>query len=77
MVYAPNRDPIPVRVTFAGDSLVVESGPYMSGRRPGARAVSREVYRLVDGRLVGYSIGRYLAWPPHSFRLRLEGVRQQ
>jgi branched-chain amino acid transport system substrate-binding protein len=78
ILYAPNRDPIPLRViAFAGDSLVLESAPYMSGRRPGVRAVSRDVYRLVDGRLVGYSIGRYLAWPPHTLRLRLEGIRKQ
>lgn len=74
--YAPNREPIPVRViAVAGDSLVLESAPYLSARRPGLKAVSRDVYRLVGSRLVGYSVGRYLTTPEVVLRLRLEGTR--
>ncbi|HMA40502.1 MAG TPA: ABC transporter substrate-binding protein [Gemmatimonadales bacterium] len=73
--YAPNREPIPVRViAVAGDSLVLESAPYLSARRPGLKAVSRDVYRLVGSRLVGYSVGRYLTSPEVVLRLRLEGT---
>jgi branched-chain amino acid transport system substrate-binding protein len=76
MDYPPNRDPIPVRViAVAGDSVVLEWGPYLSVRRPGIRAVSRDVYRLIGGRLVGYSVSRLLTTPEVVLRLRLEGTR--
>jgi hypothetical protein len=76
MIYPPNRDPIPVRViAVAGDSVVFEWGPYLSARRPGIRAVSRDVYRLIGGQLVGYSVSRLLTTPEVVLRLRLEGTR--
>ena len=76
ILYPPNRDPIPGRViALAGDSLVMEWGPYLSARRAGLKAVSRDVYRLVDGRLVGYSLSHYLTAPETVIRLRLEGTR--
>ena len=76
MEYAPNPKPLPVRVlAIAGDSLVFEMGPYMSARRPGLMAVSHDVYRLVGGRLVGYSESYYVTAPANVIRLRLEGTR--
>lgn len=74
--YAPNPEPIPMRVVVvAGDSLVLESAQYLSARRPGSKAISRDVYRLIGGRLVGYSVGRFLTTPEVVLRLRLEGTR--
>lgn len=76
ILYPPNRDPIPGRVVaLAGDSLVLEWGPYLSARRAGLKAISRDTYRLVDGRLVGSSLSHYLTAPDTVIRLRLEGTR--
>jgi branched-chain amino acid transport system substrate-binding protein len=76
MIYPPNRDPIPVRViAVAGDSIVFEWGPYLSARRAGLKAVSRDVYRLIDGRLVGYSRSHYVTAPEVVIHLRLEATR--
>lgn len=76
ILYPPNRDPIPGRlVALAGDSLVLEWGPYLSARRAGLKALSRDTYRLVDGRLVGYSLSHYLTAPDTVIRLRLVGTR--
>src|SRR5512143_1710684 len=45
--YPPNRDPLPVRIiAVAGDSIVFETGPYLSARRPGMKAITRDVYRM-------------------------------
>jgi hypothetical protein len=52
----PNRDPIEVRViAVAGDSIVVEAGPYESVLRPGQQVTAVTVYRLQDGALTGHS----------------------
>lgn len=78
IIYAPNREPLPVRViAVAGDSLVIETGPYQSGRRPGMQAMSHDVYRMIGDRLVGYGVGRYVTrtGPDSVLRLRLEGTR--
>ena len=76
ILYPPNRDPIAGRViALAGDSLVLEWGPYLSARRAGLKAISRDTYRLVDGRLVGHSLSHYVTAPETVIRLRLEGTR--
>lgn len=77
ILYPPNPKPVLGRVVaVAGDSLVIEWGPYLSARRAGVRAMSHDVYRLIDGRLVGYSVSHYVGAPPDSvIRLRLEGTR--
>lgn len=78
IIYAPNPEPLPVRViAVAGDSLVIETGPYQSGRRPGMQALSHDVYRLIGERLVGYGVGGYVTrtGPDSVLHLRLEGTR--
>jgi hypothetical protein len=55
---------------------VIDWGPYMSARRKGAKAMSHDVYRLRDGKLVGYSMSHYVGAPQDSvLRLRLEATR--
>lgn len=76
IIYPPNPRAMMVqRVTFSGDSMVLEWGPYMSARKAGLKAVSHDVYRLVDGKLVGTSASHYVTKPDSIVRLRLEGTR--
>jgi hypothetical protein len=56
----PNRPPIATRVTFAGDSVMTESGPYESVRRAGVQVTTSGVYRLQDSVIVGTATARYM-----------------
>lgn len=71
----PHAKPIPSRVLLvAGDSFVIETGPYPSTRRPGAQATSRDVYHLAGSELTGTSVERSVAAGRDSvIRLRLQG----
>ena len=73
----PNRPPVPMRiVSAAGDSVVIEAGPYPSVLREGATVTTSGVIRLQDGRLVGTTTAYYHGVGPDSVRLvRLEGTR--
>ncbi|HSE26778.1 MAG TPA: hypothetical protein VLA95_01010 [Gemmatimonadales bacterium] len=63
----PGRDPIPARVVeVAGDSVVVEGGPFESAMRPGVQVETRTVLRLQDGALVGQTVARYATTGPDS-----------
>ena len=77
ITYPPNPKPITAsKITLAGDSVVIDWGPYMSARRKGMKALSHDIYRLRDGKLVGYSSSHYVGAPPDStLKLRLEGAR--
>lgn len=55
-----NRPPIPLRVvSVAGDSIVADAGPYESFILEGVQARSREIFRLLDGKLVSRMDGYY------------------
>jgi len=56
-------------VSRAGDSVVVESGPYPSVLRAGQQVTTRTVYRLENGRLVGITDATY----PGGDVVRLRG----
>ena len=74
----PDRtDPVPLRVTsVAGDSVVVEAGPYESALRKGVTVSTMSVLRLQGGMLVGRSTARYSVTTADSVRmLRTEGTR--
>lgn len=76
IMYPPNPKPMKVQsVAFSGDSMVLDWGPYMSARKAGLKAVSHDVYRLIDGKLVGTSASHYVTKPDSIVRLRLEGTR--
>ena len=70
----PNRKPIPVRVTTAGDSIMTEAGPYESVLRKGVQVTTRGVLRLEGGKLVGTTVARY-AGGRDSLRVRTEATR--
>jgi hypothetical protein len=55
----PGRKPIAERVTVAGDSLILEAGPYPSVRRKGVTVTTNGVLRLQGGSLVGTNTAHY------------------
>ena len=73
----PGREPIPMRVlSVAGDSVVVEAGPYPSTLRQDVQVVTRSVTRVLGDRMIGTAVARYQNAGADSVRtLRLEGTR--
>lgn len=72
----PERDPVPVMVTLAGDSLVAVSEPFASVLRPGVMVTTTTVARLENGRLVGTMVARYEGAGADSVMTgRIEGTR--
>jgi hypothetical protein len=55
----PGRDPVPVRVTVDGDSVITESGPFESVLRAGVQVTTRTVSRLDSGMLTGTMVATY------------------
>lgn len=73
----PNRNAIPQRVTsVAGDSIVLESGPYSSEIYKGVQVRTHTVYRLQDGKLVGRTVARYDGGPDSVRIVMSEGIRK-
>ena len=73
----PKRKPIPVRVlAVAGDSVVIESGPYESFIRKGVQVTTRTVNRLQGDKMVGTMEARYALKGGDSVSQRkVEGTR--
>jgi invasion protein IalB len=74
----PNRkQPVAARVAaVAGDSLVMEAGPYESVLRKGVQVTTHGVLRLQDGKLVGLTIAHYKTAKADSVRrIPMEGTR--
>ena len=72
----PKRKPVPVHPTAAGDSLVLDAGPYESVLRKGVQVTTHSVSRLQGGKLVGATTAHYKTPGPDSVRqLRVEGTR--
>lgn len=75
----PGRQPVPMRVVaVAGDSIVVEAGPFPSVLRRGTQVrSSRGAFRMVDGKLVGSTTTRYNTKRADSvLMIRTEGTRK-
>jgi hypothetical protein len=73
----PNRKPIPARVAaVAGDSVVIEAGPYESALRKGVQVTTHGMFRLQNGMLVGLTVAHYKTTKPDSVRrIPTEGTR--
>ena len=73
----PGRDPIPMQVSTAGDSLVFDAGPYASALRADSEMVTvHGSSRLQDGTMVGTFTAHYATTRPDSVLMgRLEGMR--
>jgi hypothetical protein len=54
-----DRDPVPMRITVSGDSIVHSAGPYQSVLRDGVEVSVTGSMHLVDGELVGSSVAHY------------------
>ena len=75
----PGRQPIPLRVVaVAGDSAVVEGGPFESALRRGVRVRTSSVMRMQDGKLIGHNTSRYLnvKTADSVMMMRSEGTRR-
>ena len=76
MINLPNRPPMALRVAIAGDSVVIESGPYESVLRKGVQVTTRGVSRLVNGELVGTTVAHYATTTADSVvTLRTRGTK--
>lgn len=72
----PKRPPVPARIAAAGDSIVMDAGPYESLLRKGVQVTTHGVARLQDGKLVGGTTAHYKTTGPDSvLQLRFEGTR--
>jgi hypothetical protein len=72
----PNRPVMPARVSTAGDSLLVDFGPYESVLRKGVQVTTHNVYRVDNGKLMGSTFAHYTVKTADSLRtLRSEGTR--
>jgi hypothetical protein len=73
----PNREPVPTSIiAVAGDSIVTQSGPYESARRPGVQVTTTSVWRLMGDHLMGTAVARYAVPGADSvLRLRTLGTR--
>ena len=74
----PNRDPIPLIVAVAGDSITTHAGPYESLMRQGVQSTSDGTLRLQGGNLVGRTVVHFNVTTPDSVRtLTVTGSRAQ
>lgn len=55
----PGRAAIPVNVVAAGDSIIVDAGPYPSVRRKGVQVTTHSVERMQGGSMVGTTTAHY------------------
>lgn len=77
MLHLPNRDPTPLKVVVAGDSVVTDAGPFESILRPGVQVTTRSVNRLEGGRMVGRFTAHYSTSGADSVsRGTVEGTRK-
>lgn len=79
MLNFPNHAPVAGRVVAtAGDSIVVEAGPYESVLRKGVQVSTHSVFRLQGADLIGTSVAHYTVTGPDSVKnLRMHGTRAQ
>jgi hypothetical protein len=73
----PRRPPIPLMIlSFDGDSIVTEAGPYESARRSGVQVRTYGVIRQAGDRLVGTIVAHYHTSRADSVQtFRIEGTR--
>ena len=74
----PNRKPVPLRIiSVAGDSIVMEGGPYESAIKKGVMVTTHTVQRMENGKLIGRTVAHYAVKTPDSVRIVVsEGVRK-
>lgn len=55
----PGRPPMPIQVSTAGDSIMINAAPYASVRRKGVRVSTTGALRLQNGDLTGLTTAHY------------------
>ena len=72
-----NKLTVPVRVAaVAGDSVVIDAGPYASFLRRGVQVTTHSVFRLQSGTMVGSTVAHYRTTSADSVRrIATEGTR--
>ena len=77
MKFTDRAKPVVVHVTaVAGDSIVIDAGPYPSVLRKGVQVRTHGTMRLQDGKLVGGTVARYTVKTADSVRhIRTEATR--
>jgi hypothetical protein len=74
--YPDRPDPVPARVVAAGDSIVVDAGPYGSPIRKNVQTTIRGIWRLQGDSLGGPVTAHYTVKTPDSVRVfRAMGTR--
>jgi hypothetical protein len=72
----PNRKPVALKVTVAGDSIMVVSGEYESVLRKGVKVFTSGTYHMVGDSLIGSVTAHYGVKTADSVRaLRTAGVK--
>ena len=73
----PNRDPMPLTVTIAGDSVITVAPEYESVLRKGVKVQTTGVYRMVGSNFNGLTTARYSGAGADSVAmLRVIGTRK-
>jgi hypothetical protein len=74
----PNRPPVAAHVVaVAGDSVVIDAGPYASVLRKGVQVRTHAVVRLQGDKLVGTTVAHYATHRADSvLNIHTEGTRQ-
>jgi hypothetical protein len=74
----PNRKPIPIHITsVAGDSIIMESGPYESAIKKGVMVSTNTVTRFENGKLMSRTVAHYNVKTADRVRIVVaEGVRK-
>ena len=75
-LHFPDRDPVQSVVVANGDSIIVDSGPFESVRRPGTMVTTHTVFHMEGDRLVGDVTATWRTAAGDSVaQLRTEGTR--
>ena len=73
----PNRDPMTLRITVSGDSIMSETPEFQSVLRKGVKVRTNSVFHLSGGNLTGTTTARYSTTGADSVvMLRATGTRK-
>ena len=78
IMFPGRKAAVPMRiVSVAGDSIMMEAGPYESAIYKGVQVKTNGVFRLVDGKLVGRTVAHYNRKGSDSVRVVVsEGIKK-
>ena len=72
----PDKQVVPLKVSVAGDSIMITSGEFSSQRRKATKVKTESVMRLADGKLSGMTNAHYITKGADStLTLKSEGSK--